>query len=110
MLIRLNVNGESREADVWPGTSLLSMLRDHLGLVGSKNACEQGECGSCSLWLDGELVCACLVLAAQAGGRDVRTVGALPPGDRLHPVQGAFGEAGAGAGWFRTPGADLGGV
>src|SRR5436309_13382456 len=95
MLIRLNVNGESREADVWPGTSLLSMLRDHLGLVGSKNACEQGECGSCSLWLDGELVCACLVLAAQAGGRDVRTVESLAPGDRLHSVQDAFVDAGA---------------
>src|SRR5256886_14531620 len=96
MLIRLNVNGESREADVWPGTSLLSMLRDHLGLVGSKNACEQGECGSCSLWLDGELVCACLVLAAQAGGRDVRTVESLAPGGRLHPVQDAVLEARAG--------------
>jgi len=104
MLIRLNVNGESREADVWPGTSLLSMLRDHLGLVGSKNACEQGECGSCSLWLDGELVCACLVLAAQAGGRDVRTVESLAPGDRLHPVQDAFVEAGAVQCGFCTPG------
>jgi len=106
MLIRLNVNGESREADVWPGTSLLSMLRDHLGLVGSKNACEQGECGSCSLWLDGELVCACLVLAAQAGGRDVRTVESLAPGDRLHPVQDAFVEAGAVQCGFCTPRGD----
>src|SRR5207247_9110165 len=104
MLIRLNVNGESREADVWPGTSLLSMLRDHLGLVGSKNACEQGECGSCSLWLDGELVCACLVLAAQAGGRDVRTVESLAPGDRLHPVQHACVEAAPVECGFCTPG------
>ena len=104
MLVRVKVNGESREADVWPGTSLLSMLRDHLGLVGSKNACEQGECGSCSLWLDGELVCACLVLAAQAGGRDVRTVESLAPGDRLHPVQDAFVEAGAVQCGFCTPG------
>ena len=74
MLVRTNVNGEWREADVWPGSSLLYVLREHLGLPGSKNACEQGECGSCSVWLDGELVCACLVLAAQAHGREVRTV------------------------------------
>ncbi|OLD40809.1 MAG: (2Fe-2S)-binding protein [Armatimonadetes bacterium 13_1_40CM_3_65_7] len=104
MLIRTNVNGEERQADVWPGTSLLSMLRDHLGLVGSKNACEQGECGSCSVWLDGELVCACLVLAAQAGGRDVRTVESLAQGDRLHPVQKAFVDAGAVQCGFCTPG------
>src|SRR2546427_12120282 len=86
MLVRVKVNGESREADVWPGTSLLSMLRDHLGLVGSKNACEQGECGSCSLWLDGELVCACLVLAGQAAGRRVAPGESLAPGDRPRPV------------------------
>src|SRR2546428_11938356 len=104
MLICTRVNGEERQADVWPGTSLLSMLRDHLGLVGSKNACEQGECGSCSVWLDGELVCACLVLAAQAGGRDVRTGESLAQGDRLHPVQEAFVEAGAGQCGFCTPG------
>src|SRR5438876_434195 len=89
MLFRANVNGEWREADVWPGSSLLSMLRDRLGLPGSKNACEQGECGSCSVWLDGELVCACLVLAAQAHDREVRTVEALLDGERLHPVQEA---------------------
>jgi carbon-monoxide dehydrogenase small subunit len=83
MLVRTNVNGERRERDVWPGSSLLYLLREHLGLPGSKNACEQGECGSCSVWLDGELVCSCLVLAAQAksevppsraraGGRSIR--------------------------------------
>src|SRR3989442_8593258 len=104
MLIRTNVNGEERQADVWPGTSLLSMLRDHLGLVGSKNACEQGECGSCSVWLDGELVCACLVLAAQAGGRHVRTGESLAQGDRLDPVQEAFVQAGAVQCGFCTPG------
>src|SRR2546425_8674964 len=104
MLIRTRVNGEERQADVWPGTSLLSMLRDHLGLVGSKNACEQGECGSCSVWLDGELVCSCLVLAAQAEGRQVRTVESLAQGDRLHPVQEAFLEAGAVQCGFCTPG------
>lgn len=104
MLIRTKVNGAWRTADVWPGASLLSMLREHLGLPGSKNACEQGECGSCSVWLDGELVCSCLVLAAQAHEREVRTVEALASGDRLHPVQEAFVEAGAVQCGFCTPG------
>ncbi len=74
MRIELTVNGDRREADVWAGESLLFVLRERLGLPGSKNACEQGECGSCSVYLDGELVCACLVLAAQAEGREVVTV------------------------------------
>ena len=104
MLIRTRVNGEWREADAWEGSSLLSFLRDELLLPGSKNACEQGECGSCSVWLDGELVCACLVLAAQAHERDVRTVEGLADGDRLHPVQSAFVEAGAVQCGFCTPG------
>ncbi len=104
MLVRLNVNGSWRETDVWPGASLLYMLREHLGLVGSKNACEQGECGSCSVWLDGELVCSCLVLAAQADGREVRTVESLARDDRLHPVQEAFVDAGAVQCGFCTPG------
>lgn len=104
MLVRIEVNGEWREADVWPGSSLLFVLREHLGLPGSKNACEQGECGSCSVWLDGELVCSCLVLAAQAHERAVRTVEGLATGDRLHPVQEAFVEAGAVQCGFCTPG------
>lgn len=104
MRIRVNVNGEWRTADVWPGASLLFMLREHLGLAGAKNACEQGECGSCSVWLDGALVCACLVLAAQAHDREVRTVEALAHGDRLHPVQEAFVETGAVQCGFCTPG------
>ena len=106
MLVRLTVNGEEREADVWAGSSLLFMLREHLGLPGSKNACEQGECGSCSVWMQGELVCACLVLAAQAEGMEVRTVEALSgdgAGD-LHPVQQAFVDAGAVQCGFCTPG------
>ncbi len=104
MLVRIKVNGEWREADVWPGASLLYTLREHLQLSGSKNACEQGECGSCSVWLDGELVCSCLVLAAQADGRHVRTVEGLSAGERLHPVQEAFVEAGAVQCGFCTPG------
>jgi carbon-monoxide dehydrogenase small subunit len=104
MLVRALVNGEWREADVWPGSSLLYMLREHLTLPGSKNACEQGECGSCSVWMDGELVCSCLVLAAQAEGRDIRTVESLSDGDDLHPVQEAFVQAGAVQCGFCTPG------
>jgi carbon-monoxide dehydrogenase small subunit len=104
MLVRLKVNGEWREAEVWPGASLLSLLREQLGLIGSKNACEQGECGSCSVWMDDELVCACLVLAGQAEGRDIRTVESLAGGDKLHPVQQAFLESGAVQCGFCTPG------
>ena len=104
MLVRIRVNGEWREADVWPGSSLLYVLREHLGLPGSKNACEQGECGSCSVWLDRELVCACLVLAHQANDREVRTVEDLASDDGLSPVQEAFVEAGAVQCGFCTPG------
>jgi carbon-monoxide dehydrogenase small subunit len=104
MRIELTVNGERREADVWAGESLLFALRERLGLPGSKNACEQGECGSCSVLLDGELVCSCLVLAAQAEGHDVVTVEGLAEGDRLHRVQEAFVAAGAVQCGFCTPG------
>ena len=104
MKIRLTVNGEAREADVWAGESLLTALRDTLELPGSKNACEQGECGSCSVLLDGDLVCACLVLAAQADGHEVTTVEGLRSDDGLHRVQQAFVEAGAVQCGFCTPG------
>ena len=104
MRIALTVNGERREADLWGGESLLAVLRDALELPGSKNACEQGECGSCSVLLDGELVCSCLVLGAQADGHDVVTVEGLADGDALHPVQQAFVDAGAVQCGFCTPG------
>ena len=106
MRLNLIVNGERREADgVWEGESLLMALRDHLDLPGSKNACEQGECGSCSVYLDGELVCACLVLAGQAEGREVVTVEGIAPSDsELHEVQRAFVETGAVQCGFCTPG------
>jgi carbon-monoxide dehydrogenase small subunit len=100
----VNVNGERHETDVWEGESLLFALRERLGFPGSKNACEQGECGSCSVLLDGELVCACLVLAAQTDGHDVVTVEGLGAGDDLHPVQQAFVDAGAVQCGFCTPG------
>jgi aerobic carbon-monoxide dehydrogenase small subunit len=104
VVVRTRVNGDWREADVWPGTSLLVFLREALGLYGSKNACEQGECGSCSVWLDGTLACSCLVLAAQAHERDVRTVEGLSDDDKLHLIQEAFLEAGAVQCGFCTPG------
>jgi carbon-monoxide dehydrogenase small subunit len=104
VVVRMRVNGDWREADVWPGTSLLTFLRDGLGLYGSKNACEQGECGSCSVWLDGLLTCSCLVLAAQAHEREVRTVEGLDDGGRLDPIQAAFVDAGAVQCGFCTPG------
>jgi aerobic carbon-monoxide dehydrogenase small subunit len=104
MRIALTVNGDRREADVWPGESLLFALREKMGLPGSKNACEQGECGSCSVLLDGTLVCACLVLAAQADGRDVVTVEGVAQDGRLHAVQEAFAETGAVQCGFCTPG------
>jgi aerobic carbon-monoxide dehydrogenase small subunit len=102
--IEVTVNGERREADVWGGESLLTTLRDRLDLPGSKNACEQGECGSCSVLLDGELVCACLVLAAQAEGHEVVTVEGLGVDGELHRVQEAFADAGAVQCGFCTPG------
>jgi aerobic carbon-monoxide dehydrogenase small subunit len=102
--IALTVNGEPHEADVWGGESLLFALRERLGLPGSKNACEQGECGSCSVLLDGTLVCACLVLAAQADGHEVVTVEGLVEEGRLHRVQEAFVQAGAVQCGFCTPG------
>jgi carbon-monoxide dehydrogenase small subunit len=104
MKIALRVNGEARESEVWPGESLLFALRERLGLPGSKNACEQGECGSCSVLLDGTLVCACLVLAAQADGHEVVTVEGLAENGDLHAVQEAFVEAGAVQCGFCTPG------
>ncbi|MGA3154200.1 MAG: (2Fe-2S)-binding protein [Streptosporangiaceae bacterium] len=96
---------EPRQADeVWPGESLLYVLRERLGLPGSKNACEQGECGSCTVYLDGLPACACLVAAGQAEGRSVITVEGLAGADALHPVQEAFIEAGAVQCGFCTPG------
>jgi aerobic carbon-monoxide dehydrogenase small subunit len=104
MRISVRVNGDVHEADVWEGESLLYVLRERLGYPGSKNACEQGECGSCSVILDGKLVCACLVLAAQADGHDVVTVEGLAEDGRLHRVQEAFVAAGAVQCGFCTPG------
>jgi len=103
--ITCTVNGRALTADgVWEGESLLYMLRERMGLPGSKNACEQGECGSCSVYVDGVLVCACLVLGGQAQGREIHTVEGLGAGAALHPVQDAFVECGAVQCGFCTPG------
>ena len=104
MRVGLEVNGRPLEADVWEGESLLYVLRERLGLWGSKNACEQGECGSCSVLLDGDLVCACLVLAAAADGCRVRTVEGMEE-DRVGlAVQQAMVRAGGVQCGFCTPG------
>jgi carbon-monoxide dehydrogenase small subunit len=98
MRITTTINGELREVDdVWEGESLLYVLRERMGLPGSKNACEQGECGSCTVYLDGVSVCACLVAGGQAQGREIVTVEGLDgcQDGRLHPIQQAFLEAGA---------------
>ena len=100
--LTLTVNGESRSAaGVPPGASLLTALREQFGLPGAKNACEQGECGSCTVYLDGDPVCSCLVAAAQAEGRQVRTVEGLGGSDA---VQRAFLACGAVQCGFCTPG------
>ncbi len=105
MRVNVEVNGEQRTADdVWPGESLLYVLRERLGLPGAKNACEQGECGSCTVYLDGTPVCACLVAAGQAEGRSVRTVEGLGSEEELDPVQDAFVRTGAVQCGFCTPG------
>jgi aerobic carbon-monoxide dehydrogenase small subunit len=105
MRITATINGERRQADdVWPGESLLYVLRERLGLPGSKNACEQGECGSCTVYLDEVPVCACLVAAGQAQDRSIVTVEGLADGSVLHPVQQAFLDAGAVQCGFCTPG------
>jgi carbon-monoxide dehydrogenase small subunit len=106
MRVTFTVNGELREADdVWEGESLLYVLRERMGLAGSKNACEQGECGSCTVYLDGVMCCACLVAAGQADGRRVDTVEGLGGADgELHAVQQAYLDAGAVQCGFCTPG------
>jgi carbon-monoxide dehydrogenase small subunit len=105
MRITLTVNGTRHEVDgVWEGESLLYALRERMGLPGSKNACEQGECGSCTVYLDGLPVCSCLVAAGQAAGREVTTVEGLSADGELHPVQQAFLACGAVQCGFCTPG------
>jgi aerobic carbon-monoxide dehydrogenase small subunit len=103
--IFITVNGRGQRARIdYPGQSLLSLLRDSLGLTGTKNACEQGECGSCSVMFDGKLACACLVLAADCDNSSVETIESGPRDDELCIVQRAFHETGAVQCGFCTPG------
>lgn len=104
MNVTITINGEQRVADVAGSESLLNVLRDDLDLPGTKDACEQGECGSCTVILDGEAVCSCLVMAADAEGSVVRTVEGLSSDGDLHPVQEAMLAAGAVQCGFCTPG------
>ena len=101
----LHVNGSLHQVrDAWIGESLLYVLRERLGLMGSKGACEQGECGSCSVLLDNELVCSCLVLAAAATGQEIVTIEGIAPPGSPSDVQQAFVEFGAVQCGFCTPG------
>lgn len=104
MIVAFRLNGEDVTARVMRPESLLSVLRQDLGLPGSKDACEQGECGSCSVVLDGEVVCSCLVMAADVDGSEVTTVEGLSAGGALTAVQNAMYEAGAVQCGFCTPG------
>jgi len=102
---RLTINGEAHDVhDAWMGESLLYVLRERLGLPGAKGACEQGECGSCSVVVDGRLVCSCLVLAASAVGDEITTVEGLTADGSLSDVQQAFIAEGAVQCGFCTPG------
>lgn len=104
-IFTLHVNGEAREVrDSWLGENLLDVLRDRLGLMGAKGACEQGECGSCSVLVDDELVCSCLVMAASATGQTITTVEGVAPVGAPSDVQQAFVDAGAVQCGFCTPG------
>ena len=104
MIVSFEVNGEIRNATVAGWESLLRVLRDELGLAGSKNACEQGECGSCTVLLDDELVCSCLVMIGDCEGSKVTTVEGVADGDALHAVQQVMYDAGGVQCGFCTPG------
>lgn len=103
-LITLTVNGETREVAIEPRQSLLQVLREELRLTGTKDGCGEGECGACTVFLDGQTVDSCLIFGLEANGREVVTVEGLAQGDQLHPVQKAFGEHGAVQCGFCTPG------
>jgi len=104
MEVRFQLNGDDRVVEAGGSQSLLALLRDGLELPGSKNACEQGECGSCTVIMDGQAVCSCLVLAADVDGAEVTTVEGLGDGEVLHPVQEALIDGGGVQCGFCTPG------
>jgi len=102
--IRLKINGHSHELEVKPWATLLDTLREDLGLTGTKEGCGQGECGACTVLMDGKPVNACLILAMEAQGKEILTIEGLAQGDELHPVQQAFVEIGGMQCGFCTPG------
>ncbi|MGE4659054.1 MAG: (2Fe-2S)-binding protein [Gammaproteobacteria bacterium] len=95
MLVKLKVNGDTRSADVPPETTLLKLLREHLLLTGAKLGCDVGDCGTCTVMVDGESVNSCLMLAGRANGREVTTIEGLANSEQLHPLQEKFEELGA---------------
>ena len=104
MEVHLTVNGMARRADVDPRAALLDLLRDTFGLTGAKRGCERGECGACTVLVDGRPALSCLTLAVASGGRSVTTIEGLGQGNRLHPVQQAFIDHDALQCGFCTPG------
>lgn len=103
-IVRLRVNGEENELLLLPNKTLLEALREDLGLTGAKEGCQDGTCGSCTVLLDGKPVRSCLILAAEAEGKDIMTIEGLAQGDKLHPIQEAFVNYGAVQCGFCTPG------
>lgn len=102
--VKLNVNGKEYEVEVKPHWTLLQVIRDQLGLTGTKYGCGTGECGACTVIIDGKPMTSCLVLAASAEGRKIVTIEGISNGDRLHPLQEAFIEEGAIQCGYCTPG------
>ncbi len=107
MNLKFNLNGKPMELEVSGGERVLDLLRERLGLVGTKEGCGKGECGACVILLDGAPICSCLLLSSHIAGRKVLTIEGLASGNRLHPVQEAFAELGAVQCGFCTPGVVL---
>ena len=103
-MIRLTINGETVEAAVEPNRTLLQFLREDLGLTGTKHGCGLGDCGACTVIMEGRAVNSCLVLAIQASGKDILTIEGMADGATLHPIQQAFVDKGAIQCGFCTPG------
>lgn len=104
MKLTLKINGEKRSLEAHPMERLLDVLRHQAGLTGTKEGCGEGECGACSVMVDGELVMSCLVPAAQVDGSEVRTIEGVAKGDALHPIQEAFLKCGGAQCGICTPG------
>lgn len=102
--LKLDVNGRERQVAAAPHQTLLEVLRDELGLIGAKKGCGTGDCGACTVLVDDQAMCSCLLLAVEAEGRQITTIEGLASGDDLHPVQRAFIECGALQCGFCTPG------